>query len=308
MKVSSIAQADSRFLLKSEYGALGANWPVVAFSNKSFETQVRREYRTGRDFIVYLGTLGSETADAADRGSLLSLAEIDTTRVFDTYDFISAKDRVWAEREYPGQWLRCFRVIRGFDIASRPNAAELLPTTDRNMWHAAFREVGKADRAALMDIEVSPLDNIDILSRPGRSMDQADLLRPENALFSQEAIRLAQLVFNRVSISGQVVQHRAPTRSAPTDLQVQILERLLAKPLLCSLCSTRMQPAAVNKLLQISVDRNDSKSESYGPENYQLVHLACNLAKNDATHESFIEWLELIRDVRTEAFGGIENG
>ena len=54
------------------------------------------------------------------------------------------------------------------------------------------------------------------------------------------------------------------------------------------------------KLLQVSPDRRDSSNPSYGPENLQITHLACNLAKNDGTTQDFEEWLQLITGNTTE--------
>jgi hypothetical protein len=48
-----------------------------------------------------------------------------------------------------------------------------------------------------------------------------------------------------------------------------------------------------NRLLQPSPDRIDSQNGDYGPGNFQLVHLACNLAKNQFSVAEFREWLAL---------------
>ncbi len=48
------------------------------------------------------------------------------------------------------------------------------------------------------------------------------------------------------------------------------------------------------KLLQLSPDRIDSFNPSYGADNLQITHLACNLAKNDGSTEDFEEWLQLV--------------
>ena len=50
-----------------------------------------------------------------------------------------------------------------------------------------------------------------------------------------------------------------------------------------------------NKLLQPSPDRIDSKLGDYGPANFQLAHLACNLGKNNATETQFRDWLEIAK-------------
>jgi hypothetical protein len=48
-----------------------------------------------------------------------------------------------------------------------------------------------------------------------------------------------------------------------------------------------------NRLLQPSADRIDSQIGEYGPDNFQLVHLACNLAKNQFTTKEFTDWLTI---------------
>jgi hypothetical protein len=268
---------------------------VATPESKAEETIVRRKYRNARDFIVYVGTQSASTISPLDRGNLLSVSEIDTTRVYPTYHYLSDDNRKWAEANHPGQWLRGFRAVRGFDIPSRPNAAQTLPNTDLSMWHVTLGKISDADRAFILGLEIVPIEDLDILNLSGRKVEPADLIRPENKLMSDEAGRLAQLVFNRVQISGQTVPHRAPERSAPTELHLQIYGILRREPLLCALCGGMMVVPQPNKLLKISGDRKDSSLGDYGPKNYQLVHLACNLAKNNATAEEFDEWLKIVR-------------
>jgi len=56
-----------------------------------------------------------------------------------------------------------------------------------------------------------------------------------------------------------------------------------------------------NKLLQRSPDRIDSKVGDYGPENFQLVYLACNFGKNNATESQFDEWLQIVKSAKEPA-------
>jgi hypothetical protein len=56
-----------------------------------------------------------------------------------------------------------------------------------------------------------------------------------------------------------------------------------------------MELKSENKLLKVSGDRKDSALGDYGPSNYQLVHLACNYAKNNASEEQFQEWIDVVR-------------
>ena len=43
--------------------------------------------------------------------------------------------------------------------------------------------------------------------------------------------------------------------------------------------------------MQPSPDRIDSASGGYGSENFQIAHLACNLAKTNVSVAQFQEWL-----------------
>jgi len=71
---------DSRFLLKSEYGPFSDDWPVLAFSNPRLGDMLRRQFRTGVDFVLITGTMGRETSEEEHRGRLLSLVSIIQSR------------------------------------------------------------------------------------------------------------------------------------------------------------------------------------------------------------------------------------
>ena len=58
-----------------------------------------------------------------------------------------------------------------------------------------------------------------------------------------------------------------------------------------------------NKLLQPFPVRIDSALGDYGPKNFQLVYLACNLGKNNATDTQLDEWLEIVKSA-TEPTAG----
>ena len=298
MRIRDLTVPESKLFLKSEYGPLSHDWPVVAFTVPALKNKLDREYQTGRDFIVYTGTSGQNTADVNDRSRLLSVAEIDRTRTYRTQDVIPRESWDWASQNYPGQWEYAFRVLRGWDIPSRPWTGEVIGASYSKMGHYPYRstalEVEGADREALLDVELSPLDGIDF-AKKGTDLEIPDLLRPENTVINQEALRLANLVWSRVELSGQVVKLTAPIRSAPTNLLLQIANLLNQTPLTCALCGGLMELRPQNKLLQPSGDRADSGKGDYGPDNYQLVHLACNLGKNNATFEQFQDWLDLVR-------------
>lgn len=79
-----------------------------------------------------------------------------------------------------------------------------------------------------------------------------------------------------------------------------LFDKLAEQNNLCALCGKLMRLDTTKKLLQCSPDRIVSSNQSYGADNLQITHLACNLAKNDGTVEDFEEWLELISDDATE--------
>jgi hypothetical protein len=72
-----------------------------------------------------------------------------------------------------------------------------------------------------------------------------------------------------------------------------VAEKLQEQPLCCPLCGGLVPLQPENKLLQPSPDRTDSASGSYDQEAFQIVHLACNLAKSNATVGQFQEWLDV---------------
>jgi hypothetical protein len=73
----------------------------------------------------------------------------------------------------------------------------------------------------------------------------------------------SNLIFARVSISGETVQHTAPERPALEDLVSNIHALLRANPLVCYLCGGTMQIKPENRLFQPSPDRIDNSLGSY---------------------------------------------
>jgi hypothetical protein len=289
LTVASVARPDSRFFLKSEYGPLSRDWPVVAFTSKSLGARLQSDFRPEADFIVYTGTGGKTTLDPAHRGRLLSLVRIDTTEIHTTSDLIPDHSWEWAHQEYPGQWENCCEAVEGWDFAPFPSSREALPASYPLMGQYPNRggvlEITGADRSSLLELLIAPL-LLRQLSHEDQRFSHPDLLA--------ESRRIANLIFARVSISGETMQHTAPERTAPEDLVPNIHALLQARPLVCYLCGSVMQIKPKNRLLQPSPDRVDSSIGDYGPENLQLAHLACNLGKNAASVEEFREWLGLL--------------
>lgn len=291
--VASIAKPTSRFFLKSEYGPLSSDWPVVAFTSNSLGAKLQANFLPNVDFIVYTGTTGKTTLDPAHRGRLLSLVRIDTAAIHTTSDLISSDSWDWAHQDYPGQWENCFRAVEGWNFVPFPSSREVLPSCYPLMGQYPYRggvlEIKGADRNALLKLPIEPL-LLRQFSNGQQTNSEPDLLA--------EARRIANLIFARVSISGETVQHTAPERTAPEDLVPNIHALLQVKPLVCYLCGGGMQVKPDNRLLQPSPDRMDSNIGDYGPENLRLAHLACNLGKNAASLTEFREWLDELRQAQ----------
>jgi hypothetical protein len=129
LTVNSIARPDSRFFLKSEYGPLSQDWPVVAFTSRSLGLKLQAAFRPDADFIVYTGTGTDSTPDEAHRSRLLSVVRIDTASIRSTSELIADHSWDWARDEYPGQWENCFRATDGWNFIPFPVSREILPTS-----------------------------------------------------------------------------------------------------------------------------------------------------------------------------------
>lgn len=296
LRLRDIAELDSRFFLKSEWGPLSDFWPVVAFSPISLKSKIQRQYRSTSDFIVYTGTQGKDTSEQSHRGRLLSLVRIDKTKTFDTSKVIPAASWAWAEANHPGRWPYAFKVLQGWSFVDPPRSTDVVPEAYSRIGQFPYKgsvlEITGSDREALLNLEISPIPLTNVSTADG-TLDINGLLKDK--ILNEEALRIAELVVSRVTVSGAIFQGKRPNRSAPTDFLLQVAELLKASPLTCALCGGLMYLKPVNKLLKPSPDRIDSRVGDYGPENFQLVHLACNLGKNDATEAQFAEWLQIAK-------------
>jgi hypothetical protein len=296
MLISDIAQSDSKFFLKSEYGPLSDDWPVVAFSPVSLISKIQRQYRAASDFIVYTGTQGSETAEERHRGRLLSLVRIDKTKTYDTEKVIPAASWEWANATFPGKWPYAFKVLQGWSIDQLPRSTDVVAVSYSGIGRFPYKgnilELVGPDREAVLGLTISELVLANVSTTDG-TVSLNDLLKDKD--LNEEAHRIADLVFGRVTASGSIFQGKRPVRSAPTDFLLAVADKLKASPLLCALCGGRVFLKPSNRMLQPSPDRIDSLVGDYGPANFQIAHLACNLAKNSSSSTHFDEWIEIVR-------------
>lgn len=143
-------------------------------------------------------------------------------------------------------------------------------------------------------IEWVELPNHEVVSKASGTRDMIRDLR-ESPNLNSAITRMQGLIQGRLGPERQVRVTR-PERRVPTgtDLTRLLYDKLDEQKNLCALCGKLMSFDTTKKLLQVSPDRKVSSVPSYGSDNLQITHLACNLAKNDDTTEDFEEWLQLI--------------
>jgi hypothetical protein len=296
LTIASVAQPASRFFLKSEYGPVSSEWPVVAFSAKAVGSKLQNEFNPDVDFIVYTGTGGSATLDPAHRGRLLSVLRVDTSEMLQTKEEISESNWQWAQTAYPGQWECCFRAGEAWQISDLPRSTDIVSDSYSKMGLYPNRgnvlEITGADRTALLKLRLS---SISLVNPTGNESSKGQAPKMDEKQLLDEAKRIANLIYARVAVSGNTLERTAPERTAPDGLVLAVRDLLRVTPLACYLCGGLMEIAPQNKLLQPSPDRIDSGLGDYGPLNLKLAHLACNLGKNAASVAEYHEWLKIMR-------------
>ena len=295
MRLREIAKHDSKFFLKSVYGPVNESWPAMSFTLPHLKTYLDRHYRQGHDFILLTGTSGKET-EPAFRGRLLTALLVDLTKSYRSEEIVPPEAWRRAQAEYPGQWEFSLGVVKAWRFEFPPQSVDVLPQSYPLMgqypYRGSVREIEQEERERILSFEVTEEP---ISFRPAMRPALTFQALKNNLALNQESFRIAELVYNRVMTSGTIQTRTAAQRTSPppTELMLMVAERLRQHPLCCALCGGPMSLQPKNQLLQPSPDRKDSASGSYGPDNFQLVHLACNLAKRDATEAQFLEWLRV---------------
>jgi len=301
--IRGIAVEGSRFFMKSEWAPISARWPALSFSKSSVAEFLRNEYDPNRDFILYAGTTDPRRTEAEEhRSNLLSVLIAlpgDPVRTRELVPWTSWQAVLTAQHmawpwSLPVQcaWtLTCFPSARGTTPIAYASLGKL-----RN-WGKLVEVIGD-ERSALLDLPIRWVD----LPQPARLREAAarrtflDTLRQEPNL-NQEVTRMAGLIQGRVGPGG-LGRRTVPERTIPADVGARLPELLCSKieeqGHLCALCHRPLRFGSANKMLKCSPDRIDSSDPSYGPENLQITHLACNLAKNDGSTEEFEEWVLLV--------------
>lgn len=295
-----IAQPESRFFLKSEWAPVSAEWPALSFSKPSVGAYLAQNYDPARDFIVYAGTSDPEKTKAAQyRKHLLSVLITEPGQLIPTDQLVPWESRQRAFSDFGKDWSLSFGIRAAWNLSDSPLARDVTPVAYRSLgirrnWGGVV-EVSREESEALLDLKLTwlPLPNRIVVEAAAENRDKLRRIIADPSRNSQLA-RMESLIKERLG-SGRVVRREMPTRSIPvgTNLILMLDAKLRAQHDRCALCGQPIEMTTKKKLLQCSPDRIDSKNPSYGEGNLQITHLACNLAKNDASTEEFEEWLQL---------------
>ena len=303
MKVADLMKPDGRVFLKSEWAPISDDWPCVSFTKKSVGQRLRQDFRPGRDILVYVGTTnGDFTEDPAHQSRLLSAVVLEPNQILETRKLVppavwADKLRSWGE----ARWPHSMAVVRAanFQGPPFPPAREIFPSAYRAIGDIANRgnlvEAVDAERQAVLALDV---DEIQItLCQEATAFVSVSAALSAGADIRAELTRMAHLIIERVRRGGEPVVHVNPQRFAPhlVDLFSVLGEKWRTQGGRCALCGEVLVAGTTNQLLQASADRVDSDNGSYGAENVQVTHLACNWAKNQHGSAQFMEWLDVVR-------------
>jgi hypothetical protein len=299
--VRDLASTNSRFFLKSEWGPISERWPALSFSKRSVGDYLNREYNPARDFVVYAGTSNPKrTENPLHRQRLLSILITEPGEPIPTEKLVPQDSWQDALEKHDKAWPFSFGVRAGWNLAELPWASDVVRGTYNSLgirrnWGGVSEILG-AERDALFPLLVRwvELPSREVVRATSAARDRIREIR-ENVSLSSALARMQTLIQGRLG-PGRSVWQQTPPRSLPagTNLTFLLQDKLEEQKNLCALCGKLMRLDTTRKLLQCSPDRIISTNPSYGADNLQITHLACNLAKNDGSTEDFEEWLELI--------------
>lgn len=299
MRLQDVLQREARIWFKSEWGPADDHWPAVSFSKRSVGDYLRREFRPGRDAIIYVGTSSPATTPIPEhRQSLLSAISIEPQQLLETRECVPAASWEDAQQNFRGRWWWSMPALAIWEIEGFPSVYDVPPTTYSQLGLIQNRgnvvEVLGDDRKAVLGLPVSAV----AFERPRKA---ASFSTARTMLNLPEAIRrdigrMAANILGRVIASGSERSSVNPTRTlGETDIHIMLACEWEQQKGLCFLCSGPLLPGTKNYLLQASPDRIDSTDNAYSEANTQITHLGCNLAKNKVSLADFEDWLAVVR-------------
>ena len=250
---------------------------------------------------MYAGTSNPERTEMpGHRQRLLSILIAEPGEPIATEKLVPWDSWQDALKKHDKAWPYSFGIRAAWGLPDLQRASDVTPVAYRAMgirsnWGGVAEILGD-ERTALLSLAVEwvELPNREVVQTTAAKRDRVREIR-DNKPLSAALARLEALIKGRLG-PGRSVWTQAPARSLPTGVNLTFLlyDKLEEQNNLCALCGKLMRLDTTKKLLQFSPDRIDSSNPSYGADNLQITHLACNLAKNDGTTEDFEEWLDLI--------------
>jgi hypothetical protein len=299
MTLQDVLQAGARIWFKSEWGPADDHWPAVSFSKRSVGDHLRREFRPGRDAIIYVGTSSTATTPIREhRQCLLSAINIEPQQLLETRECVPTASWEDAQQNFRGRWWWSMPALAIWEIEGFPSVYDVAPKTYSQLGLIQNRgsvvEVLGDDRQAVLGLPVHAV----IFERPKKaaSFSKARTLLNLPDAIRKDIGRMAANIVGRVLASGSERSSVNPTRTlGETETHMMLASKWEQQKGLCFLCRGPLLPGTKNYLLQASPDRIDSTDIAYSEANTQITHLGCNLAKNKVSLADFEDWLAVVR-------------
>jgi hypothetical protein len=299
MILTDVVAENGRIWVKSEWAPASEAWPAVSFSKRSVGDRLRREFRPGRDVIVYVGASNPATTEKPEhRQRLLSAVNIEPQQILETRDCIPAESWAEAQAHFRGRWLWCMPTKDIWTIAGYPLARQVMPSTYRRLGLMENRgnvvEVAPEERDALLQLAIDavPFERPRKVEAFGKARTLLNLSDP----IRDDIGRMVGLILERVAAGGAEQTSIRPVRTLrESDLHIVLGVKWREQDGRCYLCRGPLFPRTGNYLLQSSADRLDSQDNAYSEANTFLTHLGCNLGKNKASLGDFEDWLAVVR-------------
>lgn len=305
MQVADLMAPDGKVFLKSEWAPIGDHWPCVSFTKRSVGYRLRKEFVSGRDVLVYVGTTNAELTENPDhRSRLLSAVVVEPNQILETRKLIPAQHWARSVEAHGDRWPHSLAVVRAAAMIGPPypSARTVIPQAYRSFASIENRGtvvIAESDeRAAVM---VLPVDEMRLnLTADVRAYLQlrASVSSHVPLSLKQEISRMVALIQDRINKGGEIGVKRSPIRYAPnhSDLSALLTRKWQEDQRgLCALCGGTLVAGTPNAMMKPSADRIDSTNGSYYDDSVQITHLACNLAKNQYGMAQFEEWIAALR-------------
>jgi hypothetical protein len=311
MTVNDILATDGRVFLKSEWGPISDYWPAVSFSKEAVGRYLRGNFRPKSDLLFYVGTGDPKRTEQPEhRRRILSAIKLEPNKIFATHQLIPPESWFDAQKSFKGKWEFSLGVWDAWDVDRFPLASDVIPMSYSSLgeiqnWGNVV-EVAPGERDALLSLEMTSVHlkhqpaALEFL-RTRRFIDQERSVR-------DEIERMAAGICERENRSGTESTRTNAFRVAVGNISFWLNEKWDQQDGRCKLCGGVLVIGAVNKLLRPSPDRINSADPRYSPENVQITHLACNLAKNDVNPDEFREWLDIARGSHAPAIAASAAG